>query len=369
MHRLALRLLMLAPLAAAIVSTNLIVDYAGLFHSGQEQEIARLLAADRNVEVDLDTFDHRIMQRDYINRLAAAPEWAVFGSSRAGLAIDRRMVGGTRLFNHVVSGATVEDLLAMTAMYARRDMMPRHVVLTVDPWILNRSNSQIRWQSTRDEYEQMARILNVSIDHAPSVFYVSPLTARRTAELFSFSYFQACLRQVLYASGARSYPVATNEDQPGVRAKIMADGSWQYPRFEHSRTPEEVNDTVRSGLYAEYSLKSFTRIDPERQRALERLVAYLTARGSDVTLLLIPYHPLEYQRLIDAPEGVVVNAVEQYVRELAAASHARFAGSYNPNRLGCQSEEFLDGIHPTRSCMQRATQALLTIATAEASRE
>jgi hypothetical protein len=356
MRRLFIRLALFLPVVVLMATVNYVVDPAGLFQVGGEREVARLLQAGSNVVVSWNALDDRQIQRHYVEGLTGAPAWILVGSSR-GLFTRHQAVASESFFNHGVSGATIEDFVAIVGLYSERGLLPKHIILTIDPWILNRSNGQWRWQSLRGAYYPMARSLGISLDHGLKAFYVDA-TVRRMAELLSPSYFQTSLRALLYAPPGAPHLLPTDRDEPGDFATILRDGSLVYPRNEHNRAPDDVARTVREGLYKGYSLGSFHRLDPDLLDALNRTITFVMDRGVELTLVLIPYHPLEYQRMMRSLEHRIVSDVESTIHDVAQEHAVVVLGSYDPAKAGCAAEEFYDAIHPRPTCTQRLLEPL-----------
>ena len=45
--------------------------------------------------------------------------------------------------------------------------------------------------------------------------------------------------------------------------------------------------------------------------------------------------------------------LEQKFRDIAFQQEIQIIGSYDPNIVGCTSDEFYDAMHPKESCMQK----------------
>jgi len=158
MIRFAIRSLLLGvPIAALVIGTNLAVDPSHLFDDGAyEQGLAALLLEGWHV-ADVADHDERQLQQLLIARTPEPPDVIVLGSSRS-LEVTGAPWGERRVRNHSVSGATLEDYLAVYALYARRGWTPRVVVLGLDPWVVNRQHGQVRWKSYGEAYRLACRI-------------------------------------------------------------------------------------------------------------------------------------------------------------------------------------------------------------------
>ena len=115
-------------------------------------------------------------------------------------------------FNHAVSGASIEDFIAIYQMYLDKDFVPSKVVIALDPWILNQNNGKNRWQIIGKYCQTAASTLNISVKHESSLnlFHLT-----KWLNLMSLSYlkasFESCIRSLLHRE-AHNEPFATMED-------------------------------------------------------------------------------------------------------------------------------------------------------------
>ena len=86
----------------------------------------------------------------YIELLQKPKDVIVLGSSRS-MQIGKQLFDGFDFFNNAVSGGSLEDHLAIYAMYRQHDLLPGTVILGLDPWIFNANNGQTRWHSIAPE--------------------------------------------------------------------------------------------------------------------------------------------------------------------------------------------------------------------------
>src|SRR5690606_22220124 len=99
-----------------------------------------------NNVTNIENYDERTLQRNIINNHHICPQVLVLGSSRTMLINSREFIGKT-FFNNSVSGASIEDIVAIYQMYDNRKCYPGKIILALDPWILNVNNGQNRWKS------------------------------------------------------------------------------------------------------------------------------------------------------------------------------------------------------------------------------
>ena len=79
-------------------------------------------------------------------------------------------------------------------------------------------------------------------------------------------------------------------------------------------------------------------------------------KNYEVILLLSPYHPLAYKKILEKKQIVV--EIENRIRSIASTRGIQVIGSYDPSKNNCSNEEFYDGAHPKGVCMHRIMNKL-----------
>ena len=346
------------PIALLVGTTNAVVDPGRVIRAdAHAARMALILVAGRAIEQP-GNYDERLLQRAYVRGLQQPPEVIVLGSSRS-MGVGQELFPSRRFFNHSVSGATIEDYLAVYGMYLRRGWRPSLVVLGIDPWVLNRQHQQLRWASYAEEYEKTARRWGLPVRPGTRA-QSSVWTLRRLSALLSPSYFQTSLATLRDRHAA-------SRGAPSIK---RADGVLEDAQNLSRSTPEEVRERVAAMLARRPIdwLGSFTALDPAACQALEALIEDLHAHGADALVLLSPYHPDVYDQLATLPEYRMVLEAERSIKELARRHHVRVIGSYDPRACHCVATDFSDGMHMTIRAVQRLFQSSAAGARADANR-
>ena len=100
----------------------------------------------------------------------------------------------------------------------------------------------------------------------------------------------------------------------------------------------------------DYAMKDFA-YDAEAENILNSLISYLISNDINVTLVLSPYHPEEYE-LMKSQKPIFIE-IEKKFRSIAKDKNIEIIGSYDSLRAGCLYDEFYDGMHPKRECMAK----------------
>jgi hypothetical protein len=340
-------LLVCGGILAGVGEFNFVVDPAHLFRDSRfEHRVAAVLLSGQPVG-NLGDHDERLVQK-YLIRMDPAPrDVIVLGSSRV-IHIGQDMVPGRRFFNHFISGASLEDDLAVIEMYRSRGALPRTIIVGLDPWLLNHESGQTRWQSLGDEYEEGVEWVTGEGRSDQGIVKGIRLSLKKVRELFSWLYLQAALR--VWREG-KSGPdsidqVPAAEITPQIAVK-RPDGVLVYPPSVRDRTPDEVR--VAAIEYASmlpiYSLGGFRELDPKARRIFEALVDRLLRERVTLVFFLPPYHPLVYRTLMHDPSYRQVGEAQRYFEGLASRHGIPLVGSYNPGDCGLGEHDFTDGMH------------------------
>ncbi len=331
----------------AVAATNYCVDPAQLFSDGNyEQGVADILLSGNNV-ANVSNYDERLLQKAYVNNLKRRNDVIVLGSSRS-MQLRSHLFPGMSFFNHGVSGASIEDYLAIYELYEQREFVPSIVVLGLDPWILNQYSRQNRWKSLRWEYFSITHRLNINPD-----IINSDNESKKLMELISLPYLKESIRKFLFYKNQGKYFPTSNYNLADSNV-ILRDGSYLYNRKYRTKTPEEVKASAISYVSGNsiYSLNNFKCLDKKALISLEKFVEYLQDNNIKVIFFLPPYHPYVYKFMSKSEKYRIILETENYFRKLANNKGITILGSYNPNDpCCCRPDDFLDGMHPKKSCL------------------
>jgi hypothetical protein len=346
MKKLIIKLiLVLAPIFLFVISVNYFGDAANLFSTGFEKKISDELIKGNNV-TNVTNYNERLLQKYLINNTAFCPEVIVIGSSRAMLINSSDFEGHT-FFNNGISGATIEDLLAIYQMYEQKKCLPKKIILGLDPWILNINNGQTRWTTLKREYilqyNQLTNNNAIAKDtHIDSKYF----------QLVSPSYFHGSFKKLFLVS---SKLIVTNNKINNTFTKLV-DGSITYDFRYRSADSAEVEKRAQDFLSGEiYSLEKFDKLSPDNKNLLEKIIAHLRNHHIEVSFFLAPYHPKVYTFIEKSERYSQVIESEKYYIDLALKYGIKVIGSFNPNKLNMNNSYFYDGMH----CNEKGIEKIL----------
>lgn len=339
---------------SSIAAINLTIDPANILLENEIQKIADQLERGNYIS-GISNLNETTLQLNRIALIKTPPETVVMGSSRA-MGISRAIWPGN-IKNHAISGAGIYQFCHIIEAYAAREILPRRMILVIDPWYFNASGQ--RAEDTHLD-ESCARFAppSVQLDSRPNIRAQSI----KALEFISFGYLKESIRR-LQTNGADAVApfwrrlgvnsFATSEP-PLIKGGLAPDGSRIYPFKERNITAEElraVAETYGKGDNA-YNLGKFNELSPVFARTLENTLDFLTNANVTVIIALAPYHPVAARNLRNNPAyGPIIQKAESYLRSIASHHDIEILGGYFSTI--CDENEFFDPSHPRPSCMAK----------------
>ena len=339
-HALLLRCAALACVAALPVAFSAWIDPARLTGwPDDERAIAQALLAGHSV-TNVANFNDRTIERLLADGRDRAPEVLAIGSSRIQV-LSASAFPGQSFVNAGVSGAGLDDILAVYALYDTVTRRPRRVVLNLDPWTINPDLSALAWGPLLASHTTMLRRLG---DSTPPwrVWLATRLATFKKIEAPEYFRLSVFSFRRYGPSGIRF--VVTDREQNAEKTKTP-NGTlvWLYiPPEETERRARDYIRGMRRGN-APYNGRDGDEL-PERARLLEQFVRYLRQEGIQVDLLLVPFHPIVHDEFARRPRNPLLRAESRY-RDMARRTGARVVGGYDPAKAGATAADFFDESH------------------------
>ncbi|MZH03763.1 MAG: hypothetical protein F3745_10330 [Nitrospinae bacterium] len=295
-------------------------------------------------------------ERRFKHTLALYPttaECAVIGSSHVmQLSSARQQKSLTHtclsILNLGVSGASLEDYIALSEIILQNKRPPETIIFGIDPWALNFLRDK-RYLQYSLEYENMlSKLVTAQSDsYGDDLFDTSLLR-----NLFNREYFMESVRYIL-SQFKEELPKEElpkeelpKEELPKYRNVYLSDGSLIYSK-EYSK---KMQNYKMNGVDT-YKIEEHHYYEKKAIELFTRLVLHLQQKHN-VIFLLTPYHPAVW-KLGDQPVVKAMKLVESKVHLIAKSVRGQVIGSYNPNRIGCNADEFFDEQHPAATCLAK----------------
>jgi len=353
MTKLLKKILLLLPIPAVVFATTWMADPANIKDDDSfETGVASILLSGKNV-ANLVNYNERKLQKYIILGLLKPPEVIVLGSSRS-MGINSDIFPNILFLNNSVSGASIEDYIGIFNLYRIRGLKPKLVIISLDPWILNRYNGQDRWKYLSDEFFEMENILGFHSTHSTSVQEKFLYKIHIYEEFLSPEYFQQSCIYLIQKKRAGKIYWATDKLQAEEPIKI-ADGSYVYAEKFREKQVADINSDAR--IYAiekpMYSLGRFNELDKSAMQLLDSFIYYLKKNEIKVLIYLPPYHPIVYEVINTNKAYTMVAESEKWYRFLANKHKIKVFGSYDPKISNLEESDFFDGMHPKNQAVHR----------------
>ena len=356
-------------LLAVVLTVNGLAALDRWHRAARLREVSAALRPGRVMAFD-GVVDERRLQEARL-RVIPRPRVVAFGSSRVrDVSSQVAHAGPAEFYNLGMSGAVVEDYIALWSLLKRDGKIPAVAVFSVDAWVLSRTQEHVAWVALAPEVSRFLEAAGAR--HGPAWTGARDLAVRwlEAKELLSYAVLVQSIRDLDRAlSGRRRQGddliaalagAVVPEDQIAGRQGIRADGSVIRAAAPAGATPargeDEAAEFVAGGAYA---LKAF-RWDPGRAADLELLWRDMRAHGVQLYAYAPPYRPATWALLVRQPEYVAaLDTSAAFLGSLAGRVGARFVDFSDPASVPCGEDEFYDAHHPKPSCLERIWSRLL----------
>jgi hypothetical protein len=335
MKKLLFKLVFLLPIPIILASVNYYFDPAHIFNSRKYLERAINYSHNGSNIANLINYDDRLFQKMWLEQLESPKDVIVIGSSRS-MQINSSFFLNKDFYNNSVSGLDIYDLLAIYNLYDKKNLLPKKIVIGLDPWMLNSNYKDSRWKSLIPEYNEMLDKIGKP-QHKVNV-YLEKLRflKNKITELFSFVYFQASLKH------KNTEYFSTNENNLDTSI-LYTDGSLY--EYEYSkRTINQVDDFAKNFNYG--SIRNFSNLDKDKCDILDNFLGYMVKKDIEVVIFISPFHPITYSEIISNSQSCI--DAESYYRYLSTKHNFNIYGDMNPKILELTNLDFYDGMHLTR---------------------
>lgn len=341
MGKFILRFLFISvPLLLIVIAVNYWGDAAQLFSKKYLKSMVSIISNGKYV-TGVSNYDERLFNKAYAEDCKTRYDVLIIGSSRTML-INSDNFPGQKVFNCSVSGASIEDLVAIYQIYKERNLLPKKILFGIDPWIFNKNSGQSRWSSVRKDYTDFFK--------GKKLLEVNPgVRDRKYLQLISPSYFQVSVKNLPGVISGEAMPKATlNKFNTG--STKLTDGSLVYAEAFRNSSAAEVEKQVKDYLKGDiYSLEHYDSLSGSAEAVFNMLMDDCKKNHVDVAFILQPYHP-EVYRSIKITHPIILTA-DAHIRQVAATRAIKIFGDYDPAGAGLNTSDFYDGMHDKQAAI------------------
>lgn len=329
-------LIVLVPVFSVLISVNYCGDPAHKLDNDYEQRIVEMMQGGHAV-TNVDNCDERKLKKLLIEaNKDKAFDYLIFGSSRCMTMSQKTM--NVNLFNLGVSGATIQDFLALIELCHENNITYNNVIVSIDPGLLNCRNTDYRWQSIKEYYDKILGIEDIKRKDDDQLLNV----------LLSGSYFQSSFKAILKNGFSFSDDLSVSVKDENDNQTNFPDGSITYGAT-YRNTPQSIIDSYANNQLRQ-EFQSYTNIADEYKKHLDLFLSKVSENGQSVTFITFPYMDGYYRRLIKM-NGV--KEQEIYLQHLADNRKYKTYGSLNPNIVNVKNTDFYDELHLRRDIITK----------------
>lgn len=319
-----------------IFSINITIDPANII-SGVELNIAKYLVEGLNVK-NIPNVDERMLQKHVILNLKKCPKTIILGSSRIMLVGENFY--DTNSLNNGVSGASIEDLIAIYQLYIQKGCSLDKVVIGVDPWLFNENNGQSRWTSLKNEYNGFSKTNNRNLFENLSFFKYS--------QLLSISYFQASLKKLYQNIKSEKTNIEPTKNKINSTFTRLIDGTISYDLQYRTVTAKDLDNRIKSYITGDlYSIEKYNNLSKDKILEFESFIKKIKEQNIAIEFLLMPYPSIVYDYIESNHKYINVIKTEEYIKKYSRDNNIIVKGSYDPKMFKLNANDFYDGMHLT----------------------
>ena len=326
-----------------------------------KQIIKQLVQSDHGIIVANDTWNGRDLKHALALRPTTA-ECAVIGSSRvmqiSSVRKERSLSDNCpSLINLGVSGASLEDFLALSETILRNEKPPKVIVFGIDLRSLN-FNRDSKWIRHKQNFFNIKSKLE---GEYPEDNSFSTLALVRN--LINLEYFLRSLQLILSEKTQLIKKVQEFDHQLGIGSSVLLpDGSLIHSA--ESILSDEVYNKLQFNNGETFGIRGSQWVNEKAVELFIRLVNHLQQLKFKIILILTPFHPVAWN--IAEQSGITeITVVESKVHEIARLTGVQVIGSYNPIHIGCTADDFFNGAHPKAKCVTKIERTSVSYRTSK----
>jgi hypothetical protein len=287
----------------------------------------------------------RALREEQLKRMTKTPDIILLGASHWQEG-NKSLVKGQDLFNAHIHRDYWEDPLGMVELLVKYNRLPKKLIISIrdNQFKPVELRKDFLWEPGIPAYRVMSEKLGLETES-----YIKTLPYDRAKAMLSLP--------MLFENFTRWYN-ATEHPGPSAGSHfetldtLLPDGSitWSNKKmrlFTAERTKTE------SLAFAAKRENDPPVVDPQGVKAFNVLLDFLKDKGVTVYLVNPPFNPIFYDRVQGTPFAEGLNRFETLVQNIAADHHLPLFGSFNPHKLGCTSDMYIDAEHSNMRCLQK----------------
>lgn len=286
----------------------------------------------------------RHLRDEVAKRMKQTPDVVLIGASHWQEA-HASLVKSGKMYNSHIHRDYWEDPLGVTEIWERTGHLPKRMIFAIrdKQFTPVSARADFLWEPGIPFYRRMADQLGL-----PTEPFWKTLPYDRVRALFSIS--------MLFDNLTRWYnaperPHATSEAHFKTLDTLLPDGSIMWSDA-HKKifTAERRKNEVDKFFVA--SKDNPPLIDPQGVEDFNVLLNHLKQKGVEVYLVNPPFNPEFYDQIQGTKYAAGLQKIEDLTHSIAREHGLKVFGNFNPHKLGCTADQYIDAEHSSPACLQ-----------------
>jgi hypothetical protein len=283
--------------------------------------------------------------RDFhVGKMTKTPDMVLFGASHWQEA-HKGLVTHLDWYNSHIHREFWQDLLGMVYIWESQNRLPKKMIIALRDNIFApiETRPDFLWEPGIPYWRKMADQLGIEKEPV-----WQSLPYHRFRERFSLAML---FNNVVRWANADELPHTTTKTDFKSLDVILPDGSIFWSR-DHMKifTPER---TLHESLtFADFKIKNPPLVEQKGVDAFERLLEHLKEKGITVYFAQPPYNPQFWDKVQGTAYMEGLKPVIELQEKLAAKHGIKIIGSFDPYKVGCRPDQYIDSEHANPACLQ-----------------
>jgi hypothetical protein len=340
---------LLAAITLAAIAVGVVFDGNRRFNAPMYDDQGMLSAAESFARgQNYSNFDLNINIRKlrdlHIARMTETPDMILLGASHWQEA-HGNLVTHLKWYNAHIHREFWQDLLGMSYILESHNRLPKKMVIALRDNIFApiESRPDFLWEPGIPYWRLMADKLGIEKEPV-----WQSLPYHRFRERFSLSML---FNNVARWANADELPSSTAQTRAKSLDTLLPDGSINWSE-DHLKvfTPER---TLRESLtFADFKIKNPPQIEQQGVAAFEKLIQHLQSKGVTIYFARPPYNPQFWDKVRGTAYMKGLQPVLDVQNTLASKYNIKVIGSFDPYKVGCRPEQYIDSEHANPECLK-----------------
>ncbi len=295
----------------------------------------------------------RALREEQLKRMTKTPDVIILGASHWQEG-HKNLLKGQELFNAHIHRDYWEDPLGMVELLVRYNRLPKKLIISIrdNQFTPVEKRKDFLWEPGIPAYREMAKRLGLEPES-----YVKTLPYDRGRALLSLPMlFDNFTRW----HNAKERPGPTTSKHFETLDTLLPDGSitWSNQRMKLFTQARTVSESI---AFADKRKNDPPVVDPQGVEAFETLLRFLKEKGVSVYLVSPPFNPIYYDRLQGTPYAEGLQRIETLIKKLATDHNLPLFGGFNPHKIGCTADMYIDAEHSNEHCLQKVMDQFVAL--------